>query len=151
MDKSFLNRAIELAQESVEAGGFPAGAVVVRDGTIIGEGVSIGSIIHDPTAHGETVAIRNACNKLETSELTDATLYASMEPCVMCLSAAMWSSISRIVFACPSNKVSNQYYGGTYDEFEINEKFNKPIEIVHVPECESASLDVVTAWEKTLG
>lgn len=151
MDKIFLNRTIELAENSVLAGGFPAGAVVVKDGKIIGEGICVGGIIHDPTAHGETVAIRNACNMLETSDLSGATLYGSMEPCVMCLGAAMWSSLSKIVFACSSKKVSNEYYGGSYDEAEINSKFNYPIEIIQVDELENKTLEIIRNWENAQG
>lgn len=150
MDKQFLLRAIGKAKESVKAGGFPAGAVVVKDGEIISEATSIGNMIHDATAHGETAAIREACKKLETTYLSGATLYASMEPCIMCLGSAMWSSISKIVYACPSKKVSSEYYGGSYDNAAINAEFNHPIEIVQITELEEASLEVVRNWEKSL-
>ena len=150
MDKEFLKQAIKLAKDSVQAGGFPAGALVVRDGKIIGKGISVGNIIHDPTAHGEMIALRNACTRLRTSDLSGATLYASIEPCMMCLSAAMWSSLPRIIFACSSKKVSNDYYGGTYDKSEINSQFNHPLEIIQIAELENESLEIVTAWEKAL-
>jgi len=150
MDNKFLLRAIEMAKQSIDTGGFPAGAIIVKDGGIISEAISIGSVLHDATAHSETTAIREACKKLGTTDLTGATLYASMEPCVMCLGSAMWSSISRIVYACSSKKVSNDYYGGSYDGYEINSKFNHPIEIIQIAELEDESLKIVHNWEKSL-
>lgn len=150
MDKEFLLRAIEIAKESIKQGGFPAGAIVVKDNKIISEATSIGNVLNDPTAHGETTAIREACKKLGTTDLSGATLYASMEPCVMCLGSAMWSSISRIVYTCSSKKVSNEYYGGSYNEIEMNSKFNHPIEITQISELEDDSLAVVKNWEKSL-
>lgn len=150
MDNDLLNQAIKLAKESVQAGGFPAGAIVVKNGKIIGRGTSVGNIIHDPTAHGETAAIRNACSNLKISDLSGSILYASMEPCAMCLCAAMWSSISKIIYACSSNHVSNEYYGGAYDESEINKTFNRPIDIKQIVELEAASLKIIREWEKKL-
>ena len=150
MDKQFLIRAIEKAKESVEAGGFPAGAIIVQDNKIISEGISIGKLMNDPTAHAETVAIRDACKNLGTRDLKGATLYASLEPCIMCLGVAMWSSISRIVYACSSKNVSNEYYGGSYNADEMNSKFNHPIEIIQISELEDDSLEVVKNWEKSL-
>jgi tRNA(Arg) A34 adenosine deaminase TadA len=146
-DLKFLKLAINKADESVNEGGFPAGAVVVKDGIVIGEGISIGNKLNDPTSHGEMSSIRNACKNIGQSDLSGATLYASMQPCIMCFSASMWSSISRIVYACGSDKVSNKYYGGTYQVSEINDKFNNKIEIVHANELEEESLNVVRKWE----
>jgi guanine deaminase len=147
-DLKFLRLAIDKARESVEKGGFPAGALVVKEEKILGEGISIGNILNDPTSHGETSSIRDACKNLKTSDLSGATLYASMQPCLMCLGAAMWGSISRIVFACSKEKVSSEYYGGSYVSSDINSQFNKPIELKHLPELEEESLEVVRGWEK---
>ena len=139
-----------MAKESINTGGFPAGAIIVKNGEIVSEAISIGNVLHDATAHGETTAIREACKKLGTTDLTGATLYASMEPCIMCLGSAMWSSVSRIVYACSSKKVSNDYYGSSYDGYEINSKFNHPIEIIQIAELEDESLKLVLDWEKSL-
>jgi len=149
-DKEFLLKAIEKAKESISNGGFPAGAVIVKEGRVVGEGISIGNKLFDPTSHGEQSAIRAACKEYNTTNLTGCTLYASMEPCVMCLGASMWSSISKIVYALSKSKVSTEYYGGSYDQGEINSKFNHPIEIVHLSELEEDSLKVVREWEKSL-
>ena len=149
-NKDFLQLAIEKAKESVVKGGFPAGAVVVKDGRVIGEGVSIGNKLNDPTSHGEMAAIRDACKNLRTTDLLSAILYASMQPCLMCLGASAWSSISKIIYACPKNKVSAEYYAGHYVPEAINAELSKPIEIVPAPELEEESLKVVREWENSL-
>ena len=150
-DKDFLLKAIDQAKESVKQGGFPAGAVVVKDGKIIGSGISIGNTLFDPTSHGEIASIRNACANLKTSELSDAVIYTSMEPCFMCFSATMWAGIKKIVFACSKEKVSETYYGGHYHIMTINEQLIHPLELVHMSELENSSLDVVKGWEKVNG
>jgi guanine deaminase len=150
MDKQQLIYAIEKSRESAAAGGFPAGAIIVKDGQIIGEGISIGAKLHDPTSHAELSAIRSACTKIGNSDLSGATLYASLEPCLMCLGAAMWSGMSRIVFACSSKKVATEYYGGNYATAAIASKFNKPIELEHIAELEDTSLTLVHQWESSL-
>ena len=147
MDSEYLLKAIEKAKDSVKNGGFPAGAIVVKDLQIVGEGESVGNIIHDPTAHGETAAIRNACVNLKIDSLSGATLYASMEPCVQCLGSAMWAGISKIIYACPQNKVDEAYYGGTYTSKEINGQFSKPLIIKHEESLTELSLNVVREWE----
>ena len=99
-DDLFLTRAIELARLGSEAGeGGPFGAVIVRDGQIIAEGWNRVIASRDPTAHAEIGAIRTACTLLGHFHLPGCTLYASSEPCPMCLSAAYWARIERIVFA----------------------------------------------------
>ena len=146
----YLKRAIELAKESVEKGGFPSGAVVVKDGKIVTEGISIGNILHDPTSHAETTSIREACKKLNTSNLEGATLYESLQSCVMCFSVAYWSGISRIVYACKKtpDMVSKFYYEGITDNENLNKENNRKIELIHMPDLEKASIDVVRKWEK---
>lgn len=146
-DIFFLKKAIEKARESVTQGGFPAGAIVVKDGKIIGEGISIGNKLNDPTSHGEMTAVRDACRNIASADLNGATLYASMEPCSMCHSASMWSGIQKIVFACAKTKVSSEYYGGIYKTEVLNATFNNPLEIVQLSDLEDESLEVVTKWE----
>jgi guanine deaminase len=148
-DTDFLTKAIEKARESVAQGGFPAGAIVVKDGKIIGEGISIGSKINDPTCHGEMSAIRDACSTIASSDLKGAILYASMEPCSMCHSASMWSGIQKIIFACSKMKVSAEYYGGVYETKTLNECFHRPLEIIQLVRLEDESLKVVKQWEAT--
>ena len=101
-DVFFISRAVQLAAESVADGsGGPFGAVVVRAGKIVGEGRNQVVPTRDPTAHAEVMAIRAACAVLDSFHLTGCTLYASSEPCPMCLSAAYWARVDRIVFANP--------------------------------------------------
>jgi len=147
MDKEFLRQAIEKARESLTKRGFPAGAVIVKDGKVVGEGVSIGSVLHDPTSHGEVAAIRDACKNLGTNDLSGATLYGSLESCSMCLSASMWASVSKVVYACSKDKVAPEYYGGNYTSNALNKEFLKPLELVHLPELEEESLKLVKDWE----
>jgi guanine deaminase len=99
-DDFFLRRALELALKGSELGeGGPFGAVIVRAGKIIGEGWNRVVASRDPTAHAEIMAIRAACAAVDSFHLPDSTLYASSEPCPMCLAAAYWARIGRIVFA----------------------------------------------------
>jgi tRNA(Arg) A34 adenosine deaminase TadA len=148
-DKDFLMKAIELAEQSVEAGGFPAGAIVVKDGKIIGEGLSLGFKNNDPTGHAETVAIRDACKNLNTADLTGAILYESLQTCTMCFSVAYWAGISKIVSATvkTDEMVRKQYYEGSTKPEEINKQNNRQIELVIVSELEEAALEPVRQWE----
>ena len=102
--ETFMAEAIRLATENVTNGGGPFGAVIVRNGEIVATGVNRVTPSYDPTAHAEVVAIRNACQKLQTFKLTDCDIYASCEPCPMCLSAIYWAGLRHI------------YYGGTQQD-----------------------------------
>lgn len=100
MDRNqFMRAAIALAEKNVAEGtGGPFGAVIVRDGQIIGEGTNRVTSANDPTAHAEVVAIRNACEKLGTYSLAGSEVYTSCEPCPMCLSAIYWARLDRIFY-----------------------------------------------------
>jgi len=149
-DKGYLQLAIEQAKKSVEQGGFPAGAVVVKDREVVSRGVSLGFKLNDPTGHAETSAIRNACKELRTTDLTGATLYASLQPCLMCFSVANWAGIKRIVFGCKKTDemVQKDYYEGKADLYEINKKNNRQIDLVYIPDFEKESLKLIKQWEK---
>ncbi len=100
-DPAFMRRALALSL--VNAGGDqggPFGAVIVKDGKIVGEGANRVTPQCDPTAHAEIVALRAAARRLNTHDLTGAVIYTSCEPCPMCLAAIMWSRIGRMVYAC---------------------------------------------------
>ncbi|SVB61900.1 uncharacterized protein METZ01_LOCUS214754 [marine metagenome] len=115
-------RAIKLSKESIVKNGGPFGCIIVKNAKIIAEGTNQVTKNNDPTAHAEIVAIRDACQKLQTFDLSGVELYTSCEPCPMCLSAIYWSHIDKI------------YYGNTrlnaamigfddnfiYDELSIN-------------------------------
>ena len=94
-----MKRAIELSVENVDKGGGPFGSVIVKNNKIIAEGANKVTSTNDPTAHGEIVAIREACKKLNNFNLNGSELYSSCEPCPMCLSAIYWARISKIYFA----------------------------------------------------
>ena len=99
MDREIMQRAIDLAAESVKKGGGPFGAVVVKDGKVIAESANSVTPDNDPTAHAEVNAIRLACKKLGTFMLDGCEIYASCEPCPMCLGAIYWAHITKIYYA----------------------------------------------------
>ena len=95
-DLTYLRRAVALARESFERGdGLPFGAVVVKDGQVVGEGRNVTNVTGDPSDHAELAAIRQACRKLGTLRLDGATLYASGEPCPMCLGLMYQTGVAR--------------------------------------------------------
>jgi tRNA(Arg) A34 adenosine deaminase TadA len=143
----FLRHAIAKAKESVDLGGFPAGTVIVTNDAVIGEGVSIGNVIHDPTSHSDMESIRSACTRLHSVDLSRCVLYASMQPCLMCFAASMWSAIPRIYYAARKEKVSPAYYGGDYNVAPINAQLTAPIELIHIAALEPEALVLVSAWE----
>jgi len=96
--KELMQRAIDLAVENVANGGGPFGAVIAKDGEIVAEGVNRVTPNHDPTAHAEVVAIRAACQLLNTFDLSGYEIYASCEPCPMCLGAIYWAHLDRIYY-----------------------------------------------------
>ncbi|CAN5140890.1 nucleoside deaminase [soil metagenome] len=151
-DKKFLRRSIELARESMEKGGFPAGAVIVKDGQVVAEGISIGNILHDPTSHAEIASIREACKQLGTADLRDSVLYESLQSCVMCLSAAYWAGVSKIVYGCKKTEalVKKGCYEGTTDNEVINKENSRQIELVYIPDFESQSQKLIENWEEKL-
>jgi tRNA(Arg) A34 adenosine deaminase TadA len=96
----YLRRAIALAVDSARSGrGGPFGALIVRGGAVIAEGVNSVTVNHDPTAHAEIAAIREACRKLSTFSLRGCVLYASCEPCPMCLGAIYWARLDAFYYA----------------------------------------------------
>ena len=99
MKNKFMSRAIELSIESVNNGTGPFGAVIVKNEKIIAEGSNKVTSTNDPTAHGEIVAIREACKQLNNFSLIGCELYSSCEPCPLCLSAIYWARINKIYYA----------------------------------------------------
>lgn len=149
-DKDFLKLAVNQARESVDKGGFPAGAVVVKDGKVIGEGVSLGYSLHDPTEHAETSAIRKACKAVNSSDLDGAVLYESLAACNMCFSVANWAGISKIVYATHKTQdmVNKHYYEGDMSSDQLNNANTRKIESVFIPDFEEESLALVKEWEE---
>ena len=97
--KVYMRRAIELSKLSVAKGGGPFGAVIVKNGEIVGESANSVTIDFDPSAHAEINAIRKACKVLSSHELLGCEIYSSCEPCPMCLGAIYWSRLDNLYFA----------------------------------------------------
>lgn len=103
-DALFLDRALELAREAASEGDVPVGALVVRDGVVIGAGANRTERDADPTAHAEMLAIRAAAESLGTPRLSGCTLYVTLEPCAMCAGAIVLSRLDRLVFGAWDDK-----------------------------------------------
>ena len=99
MKNKFMEMAIEISIESINKNGGPFGCVIVKDNKIIAKGSNKVTSTNDPTAHGEIVAIREACTKLNNFNLSGSELYSTCEPCPMCLSAIYWAHINKIYYA----------------------------------------------------
>jgi guanine deaminase len=99
VEETYIRRAIALACENVAAGGGPFGAVIVRGGAVLAEGVNRVTALCDATAHAEVSAIRAAGRALATHDLSGCTIFASCEPCPMCLGAILWARLDRVVYA----------------------------------------------------
>jgi guanine deaminase len=143
MDKSFMARAIQLSVDNVRRGsGGPFGAVIVKDGGIVAEGVNSVTAKADPTAHAEIVAIREACAKLATFSLKDCEIYSSCEPCPMCLGAIYWAHISRIYFgnvAADASKIG-------FDDSFIYREFAQPVAARKIPTIQMMHDEALTAF-----
>ncbi len=119
-DERWLTRAVALAVENVAAGGGPFGALIVgADGELVAEGQNRVTRDLDPTAHAEVMAIRAACQAVGDFSLAGATLYTSCEPCPLCLSAALWARVARVVFAADRDDAAR----GGFDDREFYELF----------------------------
>jgi len=153
MKIEFMQRAIELAKQSISQGGGPFAAVVVKDNAIIGEGFNQVTSNNDPTAHAEIIAIRNACKKLSSFKLTNCILYTSSEPCPMCLSAIYWSRLDRVYYA---NSYQQAQTIGFDDQFIFNELAiphqQKQIHIAQIQDSQTRknAADIFTLWEQNL-
>jgi len=143
----FMQEAIRLALEGVAAGrGGPFGAVVVKDGQIIGRGQNEVTSANDPTAHAEVVAIRQACKNLGVFHLNGCELFATCEPCPMCLSAIYWARIDRYYFGCTAADASAIQFA---DDFIHHELSVPPAErtIPAISLMRTEALAAFTAWQ----
>lgn len=118
----FMERAIKLANDSVDYNGGPFGAVVVKDGEIIAEGSNCVTLHNDPTAHAEVTAIRNACSKLNTFDLSGCEIYTSCEPCPMCLASMYWARIDRYYYGCTQHDAKQIGFDDSFIYTEIELK-----------------------------
>jgi guanine deaminase len=118
-DEAWLARTVELALVNVANGGGPFGALIVRHGELVAEGQNRVTATLDPTAHAEVVAIRAACQVVGDFSLAGTVLYTSCEPCPLCLSAALWARVDRVVFAADRHDAAR----GGFDDLEFYELF----------------------------
>jgi guanine deaminase len=123
-EREWLDLAVAAAAENVVAGGGPFGALVVKDGELIATGVNQVTPNLDPTAHAEVVAIRAACQRLKTFKLDGCLLVASCEPCPLCLSAALWARMDRVIFAADRHDAA----AAGFDDRAFYEVFTSPPE-----------------------
>ncbi|PHS33074.1 MAG: tRNA adenosine(34) deaminase TadA [Methylophaga sp.] len=130
-DEYWMEKALVLAEQAQQQGEVPVGAIIVRDDTIIGQGWNQPIINNDPTAHAEIQALRAASKNAANYRLPDATLYATLEPCVMCAGAIIHARIKRLVFAATEPKT-----GAAGSCFDI---FNTP-QLNHHVKCEHGIL-----------
>jgi tRNA(adenine34) deaminase len=121
-DLRFMAQALELARRAQESGEVPVGAVVVRDGEVLGQGWNQPIGGNDPTAHAEIVALRDAAQNAENYRLPGATLYVTLEPCPMCAGAIVHARIARVVFATTDPRAGAA--GSVFDLLPSDERFN---------------------------
>lgn len=146
-DEDFMRHAIALSRQGMERGaGGPFGAVVVLAGRVVGEGWNQVTSTHDPTAHAEVVAIRRACAALGRFELGGAVLYTSCEPCPMCLAAAYWARIDRIVFGASAADAA----AAEFDDTAIYEELARPKEARSLPMRQALEREAAAAFVKWL-
>ena len=134
-----MERAMALAQQSIDDGNRPAGCVITREGKVIAEGRNVVYSDIDPTAHGEIVAIRRAALSLKSVDLSGCTLYTSMEPCPMCCWAMIDAKVSRLVMGCRHAQLGRRDIG-TYSVEAFVAMTGRPLEIVTgvlAKECEA--------------
>lgn len=128
--KKFMRRAIEISQQGMDNNsGGPFGAVIVKDGKIIAESFNQVTSTNDPTAHAEIAAIRKACEKLNSFQLTDCIIYTSCEPCPMCLGAIYWARPKAVFFGCTKEDAA----AIDFDDDFIYQELEKPVSQRNIP------------------
>ena len=143
----FMLKAVELSIKSAETIGGPFGCVIVKENKIISEGSNKVTSTNDPTAHGEIVAIREACLKLNTFNLSDCELYSTCEPCPMCLSAIYWSHIDKIFYANTRDDAKNIDFDDSFIYSEINKKIeDRKIQMIQMHKDEA--LKAFKIWDE---
>jgi guanine deaminase len=144
----FIERAVSLARQNVSLGrGGPFGAVIVKNGIIIAEASNQVTVINDPTAHAEILAIREACKKLDNFSLEGCDLYASCEPCPMCLGAIYWAKINKVYYAVTRTDAENAGFKDSLIYREMcKSSADQMVPMVKIENNDA--LDVLIAWKK---
>lgn len=150
-DREFINRAIQLSEQGMDANdGGPFGAIVVRDNKVIAEGVNKVTSSNDPTAHAEVVAIREACEKLQTFQLEDCVIYTSCEPCPMCLGAIYWARPKAVFYACTKEDAAKIGFDDDFIYDEIDKRIEeRNIKFINLNREEGN--EVFRKWEEKEG
>jgi len=147
MNHSFMQEAIRLSLEKMREGcGGPFGAVVVKDGRIISRGWNRVTTSNDPTAHAEVVAIREACAVLNSFSLQGCELYASCEPCPMCLGAIYWSRVDRLFFAASRQDAA----AAGFDDLLIYGEIPRPFSERQLPTAQMLQDEAAAAFREWL-
>jgi len=146
-DKLFLRRAIEIAENGIQNGGGPFGAVMVKDNKIISEASNRVVLNYDPTAHAEILAIRQASSVLKSHELNECTLYTSCEPCPMCLGAIYWSGIKKVVYSCDRTDAERSGFSDKliYDEIVL-EPSKRKVSFIRLTDLDGK--EVFRKWDE---
>jgi guanine deaminase len=146
MNQIFMKRAIDLADQGMQGGhGGPFGAVVVKENVIVGEGFNCVLSAHDPTAHGEVVAIRDACAKLHTHDLSGCEIHTTGEPCPMCLAAIYWARIDRIHYGFTIEDAASV----GFDDLNFHKELQKPAgqrKVVAIQCCHTEALELLERY-----
>jgi len=149
MKNEFMKRAIELSVESVNKGGGPFGCVIVKDEKIVSEGSNKVTSTNDPTAHGEIVAIREACKKINNFSLNGHELYSTCEPCPMCLSAIYWARIEKIYYANTRKDAQKIDFDDSLIYSELQKNLDKR-KISMVQMMRNEALKAFELWDKKI-
>jgi guanine deaminase len=149
MNKQVIERCLELARHSITKNGGPFGAIIVRNGRIIAEGTNCVVNHHDPTAHAEIVAIREACQQLNTHILDECEIYCSCEPCPMCLSAIYWARLKKVYYSASREDAANVGFDDAYiyEELSLNNAQRALNTFQVLPEQGKAVLDEWLTYE----
>lgn len=140
----FMQAAIGLARKGMENGqGGPFGCVIVQGDTIVGQGCNCVTSSNDPTAHAEVVAIREACNYLQTFQLNDCELYTSCEPCPMCLGAIYWARPKKVYYAATRFDAA----AAGFDDSFIYEELKIPVNARQIPMVHLGREEAVKVFE----
>ncbi len=146
-DERYMRKAIALAVENVRNGGGPFGAVIVKDGKVLATGVNRVTANNDPTAHAEVSAIRAACKKLKTFDLSGSVIYTSCEPCPMCLGSIYWARISHVYCGCNQQDADKIGFSDRFIYQEL-EKPMKDRELQQTFILHDEALQAFREWEE---
>ncbi len=144
-ERRWMKAALREAERAFETDEVPVGAVVVKDGQIVGRGHNLVETLRDPTAHAEMIAITAACETLGEKVLNGCTLYVTLEPCPMCAGAIVWARLSRLVFGAFDEKAGS---ASTLYNIPQDERLNHHVEIISGVEADQAAALLQTFFQK---